>query len=212
MVSRLKEESLYKHVEDFLMDQLECFDTFQKVGTMYTGFADVIGIKDVGGRTSGDFEVIAVEVKKSTYSFAKNLGQALGYSLLAHRCYLATHLEGLYTAEQEQMADYLGVGLLRIYNRECAEISTSPLHQPINSLMLKMLERKQYALCNICGTLVKAEEGWTKDTKESGKEGKFLYYIKKLPERRVLFSEQEKPTRWVHICSDCMRKMKLGET
>lgn len=211
MVCRLKEDSLYKYVEDFLIDQLECFDTFQKAGTKYTGFADVIGIKDVGGRTSGDFEVIAVEVKKSTYNFAKNLGQALGYSLLAHRCYLATHLKGLYTSEQERMADYLGVGLLRIYNRECEEISTSPLHQPINSLMLKMLENKQYAFCSICGTLVKAEEGWTKDARESSKTGRVFYYIKKTPKRRVLFSEQKKPTRWVHICSDCIEKLGLGE-
>jgi len=137
---------LYKYVADFLIDQLECFDTFQKVGELYTGFADVVGVKDVGGRTTGDFEVIAVEVKKSAYNFAKNLGQALGYSLLAHRCYLATYLKEPYTSEQEQMAMHLGVGLLRIYNRECEEILSPPRHQPINSLMLKMLENKKYAV------------------------------------------------------------------
>lgn len=206
----MKEESLHKYVEEFLTEQLECFATFQKAGTKYTGFADVIGIKDVGGRASGDFEVIAVEVKTSTYNFAKNLGQALGYSLLAHRCYLATYLEDLYTSEQEQMATHLGVGLLRIYGKECEETCSSPYHQPINTLMLKMLETKGYAVCSICGTLVAAEKGWTKDTRESSEKGKIFYYIRRLPDRQVLFSEQEKPTRWVHICSGCTKKLNLG--
>lgn len=203
---------MYKYVEDYLTEQLECFDTFQKVGELYTGFADVVGLKDVGGRTSGDFEVIAVEVKKSTYNFAKNLGQALGYSLLAHRCFLATYLKEPYTSEQEQMASRLRVGLLRIYNRECTEFLSSPLHRPINSLMLKMLENKNYVVCNICGTLTDAKEGWTKDITESGETGKVFYYTKKLPGRRVLFSRQNKPSRWVHICGDCVRRLDLSET
>jgi len=202
---------LYKYVADFLIDQLECFDTFQKVGELYTGFADVVGVKDVGGRTTGDFEVIAVEVKKSAYNFAKNLGQALGYSLLAHRCYLATYLKEPYTSEQEQMAMHLGVGLLRIYNRECEEILSPPRHQPINSLMLKMLENKKYAVCSICGTLSKAEIGWTKDIEEGSKKGNMFYYSKKLPERRVLFSRQDKPSRWVHVCNDCIKRLHLSE-
>lgn len=205
----MKEESLYKYVEEFLTEQLECFATFQKIGTKYTGFADVVGIKDVGGRTAGDFEVVAVEVKTSTYNFAKNLGQALGYSLLAHRCYLATHLEELYTSEQEQMATHLGVGLLRIYSKECEEICSSPYHQPISSLMLKMLERVGYAVCSICGTLIAAEEGWTEDIKKASEE-KIFYYTKRLPKRRVLFSEQKKPTKWVQVCVDCVKRLKLG--
>ena len=214
MSLKLKEKSLYKYVEEFLVEQLECFDTFKEVGTIYTGRADVIGVKDVGGRTSGDFEVIAVEVKKSTYNFAKNLGQALGYSLLAHRCYLATYLDETYTSEQEQMATHLGVGLLRIYNRECEEICSSRRHQPIKALMLKMLDTAGYGVCSICGTLITTEEskGWTKDISLGSEEGTIFYYIKKLPDRRVLFSRQKKPTRWISICSDCIKKLKLGET
>lgn len=206
----MKEESLYKYAEVFLREALDCFATFQKAGTKYTGFADVIGLKDVGGRTSGSFEVIAVEVKTSTFSFAKNLGQALGYSLLAHRCYLATYLES-YTTEQEQMASHLGVGLLRIHEKDCDEVLSSPCHQPINGLMLKMLETAGYAVCNICGTLVAAEKGWTTDVTEGCKKGRVFYYVKKLPERRVLFSEQTKPTRWVNVCSDCVKKLRLSD-
>ena len=212
----MKEESLYKYVEGFLVDQLECFDSFQNVGTIYTGRADVVGIKDVGGRTSGDFEVIAVEVKTSAYNFAKNLGQALGYSLLAHRCYLATYLAETYTSEQEQMAAHLGVGLLRIYNRECEEICSSRRHQPIKALMFKMLDTAGYGVCSMCGTLITAEEssiGWTKDISLGSEKGNIFYYIKKLPpDRRVLFSKQKKPTRWMSICCDCVKSLKLGET
>lgn len=206
----MKEVSLYKYVEEFLVEQLECFATFQKKGTKYTGFADVVGIKDIGGRTAGDFEVISVEVKTSTYRFAASLGQALGYSLIAHRCYLATYLHEPYTSEQEQMATHLGVGLLKIYGKECEETCSSQRHQPIRSLMLKMLEGAGYAICSLCGTLVVAEEAWTRNIRKGREKGNIFYYIKRLPERRVLFSEQERPTRWVSICSDCITKLKLG--
>jgi len=209
MVSRLKEESLYKYVEDFLINQLECFATFQKIGTVFTGYADVIGIKDIGGRTSGDFEVIAVEVKKSTYRFAANLGQALGYSLLAHRCYLATHLKESYTSEQEQMATHLGVGLISIYGKECEEICSSPRHQPIRSLMLKTLENADYGICNFCGNLVSVKKGWTRNITQGIEKGYLFYYPKKLSDRRVLFSQQEKPSKWVYVCGDCIKHLKL---
>jgi hypothetical protein len=208
----LKEESLYGYVEKFLEEELDCFDAFQKSGTVFTGIADVAGIKDVGGRTSGDFEVIAVEVKTSTRTFAKSLGQALGYSLFAHRCYLAIYLPKMYTSEQEHMAAHLGVGLLRIYDRKCHKVSSSPLHHPINSLTLKALDSFGYALCTICGTLIRAEEGWTKSIGSTTKKADAFYYIKKLPDRRVLFSQQNKPSRWVSICNDCVKKLKLGAT
>lgn len=207
-MNNLREESLYKYVEDFLIDQLECFDTFQKIGTVYTGYSDVIGIKDIGGRTSGEFEVISVEVKKSTRRFAANLGQALGYSLLAHRCYLATNLEGAYSSEQEQMATQLNVGLISINKGQCEEICTAPKHQPIKSLMLKMLERADYGVCRICGNLVCAE-GIDKKINKADEEGELCYYVKKMPDRRVLFSQQEKPTKWIHICGDCIKNLNV---
>ena len=70
-----------------------CFKTAQRVGTSFIGIADVVGVRDIGGDVRGDVEVIAVEVKMSPSNFGKILGQALGYSLFGHKCYLAIILE-----------------------------------------------------------------------------------------------------------------------
>lgn len=50
----MKEKALYPYVENFLEDQGNCFKTAQRVGTMFVGIADVIGIRDVGGDARGD--------------------------------------------------------------------------------------------------------------------------------------------------------------
>jgi len=211
-MNRMSETDLYKFVERFLREELDCFDTFQKTGPKYVGYADVLGIRDVGGRLCGDIEVTAVEVKTSRYTLAKSLGQALGYSLFAHKCYLAIPMRysKKYSPEDKEMATHLGVGLIEIRTGQCTEILTSPHHQPINSLLLKALDYVGYGRCSICGTLIKVKEAWTKDLKYAGDtEGTMFYYIKKITDRPVTFSRQKEPTRFVYICHDCVRKLKL---
>ena len=208
----MSETDLYKLVERFLREQFDCFDAFQKRGPKYVGYADVLGVRDVGGRFCGDIEVIAVEVKTSRYNFAKSLGQALGYSLFAHKCYLAIPMRYTeeYSAENKEMAAHIGVGLIEIRSGQCTEILTSPPHQPINSLLLRTLDYVGYGRCSICGTLTKVKEAWTKDLKYAGStEGTMFYYVKKITNRPVTFSQQKEPTRFIYICHDCVRKLKL---
>lgn len=208
----MSEVDQYKYVEKFLKEKMDCFDTFQKTGPKYVGYADVIGIRDVGGSHCGDIELIAVEVKPSRYNFAKLLGQALGYSLFAHKCYLAVVLRytDTYTLEEKEMATRLGVGLLEIRGGECSEVLISAHHDPINSLMLRTLDYVGYGRCNICGTLVQADLGWTMDLKKAGK-GKTFYYIKSVTDRQVLFTGQKRVSRYVTVCSDCVQKLKLDK-
>ena len=208
----MKEEDYYKPVERFLRDDFGCFDTFQKTGPKYVGYADVLGIRDVGGRFCGDIEVISVEVKTSTYNFVKSLGQALGYSLFSHRCYLAIPMRysEQYSSEHREMASHLGVGLIEIRAGECTEMLTSSPHQPINSLLLGTLDYIAYGKCSVCGALVKVREDWTRDLERAGyDEGTMFYYTKKIVGRPVTFSRQKKPGRYVYICHDCVQKLKL---
>jgi len=117
-----------------------------------------LGIRDVGGRFCGDIEVITIEVKTSRYNFAKSLGQALGYSLFAHKCYLAILLRysERYSPEEKEMASQLGFGLIEIRTGKCTEILTSAPHRPINTLLLRALDSVDYGKCSICRTRAKA--------------------------------------------------------
>lgn len=71
--------------------------------------------------------MISVEVKLSARNFGKIVGQALGYSLFAHRCYLAA--KASFSEEQKELANSLGVGLIELqkkYNAwTCVQVSTS---------------------------------------------------------------------------------------
>jgi len=98
-----------------------------------------------------------------------------------------------------------------IDKKECDEVCSSPRHQPIKSLMLKMLETAGYGICNICGNLIAAKKEWTTNISQGIEKGYLFYYEKKLPSRRVLFSQQKKPTKWVNICGDCIRNLDLTE-
>lgn len=173
------------------------------------GYADVVGVRDVGGEYSENIQVIAVEVKSSRYGFAKNLGQALGYSLFAHRCYLAIPLRynEKFALEEEEMATRLGVGLIAIKGSECREILTSPEHQPIDSLMVKILDwGMSYGRCNICGTLMPIK-GWTESLKKAVNQEKAFYYGKWVEDRPILFTKRH--WRWVVVCNDCIENLKL---
>jgi len=91
---RFDESVLYPSVEKLLRsDAFGCFKTGQRVGTLFVGIADVVGVREIGVDVRGDIEVIAAEVKTSSSQFGKNLGQALGYSLFAHKCYLAVRFK-----------------------------------------------------------------------------------------------------------------------
>ena len=213
----MKEASLYPYVEDFLRSEaFGCFRTATRVGTSFVGIADVVGVRDVGGDVRGDVEIIAVEVKKSTNNFGKILGQALGYSLFAHKCYLAVAFSNnnAFSLEQKELATRLGVGLIEIRESHgvwrCSEVLTSANHNPHGHQMETLLRRGLGLVrCSLCGVFVdytNFSESW----KEALKKDK-VYLVWRKPDRKLLFSKRKKgDLRRLYICKDCVKELWEG--
>jgi hypothetical protein len=114
---------------------------------------DILGVRDVGGILSGEIEVVCVEVKRGTEAFATASGQALGYSVYADRVYLADFREEGFKPTELEIASHLGIGLIRISERGCKEVLSSPSHNPIPRMALELIARLGLAKCQFCGTV-----------------------------------------------------------
>jgi hypothetical protein len=213
----MKESAFYPCVEEFLTSEaFGCFKTAQRVGTSFVGIVDVVGARDVGGDVRGEMEIIAVEVKKSPSNYGKILGQALGYSLLAHKCYLAVPFSNdkAFSLEQKELATRLGVGLLEIRKTygvlRCTEALTSANHVPHGHQMETLLRRGLGLIrCGFCGFYVDTgniTQSWQEALK---KEKVYLSWRK--PERSLLFSRRRKGDwRRLYICNDCVKELWEG--
>jgi hypothetical protein len=213
----MKESLLYGCVEDFLKSEsFGCFKTAQRVGTSFVGIADVVGARDVGGDVRGDIEITAVEVKTGRSNFGKILGQALGYSLFAHKCYLAVPFfsDGTFSLEQRELATRLGVGLLEIKKPygalRCSEALTSPNHVPHGHQMETLLRRGLGLIrCGFCGFQVDNSSVTTSWKKAVDKRKAYLSWRK--PDRTLLFSRRKKGDwRRLYLCSDCVEELWKG--
>lgn len=213
----MKESSLYPFVEDFLKSEsIGCFRTEQKKGTSYVGVADVIGVRDVGGDVRGDIEIVAVEVKKTPSNFGKILGQALGYSLFAHKCYLAVPFSKgeAFSLEQKELATRLGVGLIEMKKADskwrCTHILTSANHSPIGHQMETLLRRDlRLVRCSFCGVFADLDE-YSRSWTEALHKGK-AYLIWRRAGRKLLFSRRKKADwRRSYICKDCVSELWEG--
>ncbi len=207
----MKEEILYDSVETLLKESsFRCFRTGQKKGTMFLGYADVIGVRDIGGDIQGELEIVAVEVKLGFDYFGRHLGQSLGYSIFANRCYLAIKCENeaSFNIEHKELATRLGVGLIKITNKwgdwRAEEVLSSAQHVPIGPLKETLL-RKAVGLvkCCICGFYV--EQGKTSESwKKALKNGRTFISWRK-PDWDLLFSRREKEDwRRMYVCHDCL--------
>jgi hypothetical protein len=210
----MKERSLYPSVVEFLGGKdFGCFKTATRVGTSYVGIADVVGAREIGGDVRGDLEVVAVEVKTTSGNFGKILGQALGYSLLAHRCYLAIPFSKgkTFTIEQKELATRLGVGLLEIRKRQntwkCHQVLTSANHTPHGHQMETLLRRGLHLVrCGLCAVFTdsKSFTEWKRALEQ-----KKTYLAWRLePDRRLLFSRRRNEEyRRLYLCKDCVQEL-----
>ncbi len=218
----VRESLYYPYLERFLRRSLGCFTTEQTTGPPAVGPADVLGVRDLGGTLSGDVELIAVEVKLNTSNFGKHLGQALGYSLFSHKCYLAVPMKKRerFTPEQRELAIRLGVGLIEIRGwraRQCVEVLNSPYHEPIDALMLRALYLVDYFKCAVCGTMVHAlDREMTRRPDVAASESKMLYIQRQvLDGRRVrplMFTRTRKEAmrKETYICPDCVERLAVS--
>jgi len=210
---------LYPYIEGFLKGEaFGCFKTAKRVGTSFVGIADVVGVRDVGGDVRGDIEVIAVEVKRSARKFGNILGQALGYSLFAHRCYLAVrfHGEKHFSLEQKELATRLGVGLIEIKENnsrwKCFQVLSSPNYAPHLHQLETLLRRGlDIVRCSFCGTFIDREGEKTTSSWDVARAKKKIYLMWRKPKRKLLFSRRKKGDwRRLYICKDCVEELWSG--
>src|ERR1022692_4799824 len=135
-----QESRLYPIVEKWMMKRFRCFKAGINVGLKYSR-VDVLGVRDVGGRLSGDIETIAIEVKKGSGLFATASGQALGYQVYVNRVYLAASPENGFNPSEVEIASHLGIGLIQIKGTACREVLSSHHHTPISRMALEVAEK-----------------------------------------------------------------------
>lgn len=188
-----------------------CFKTWQRVGTSFVGVADVVGARDVGGDVRGDLEVVAVEVKKTSDKFGRILGQAISYSLFAHKCYLAIPFSDYeaFSFEQKELAARLGVGLFEIKKEykvwRCHEVLTSANHFPHGHQVETLLRRGlDLARCGLCGVFFEVND-LSESFREALKKGK-PYASFRDADRKLLFSRRRnQDLRRLYLCRDCIK-------
>ncbi len=81
----LPEKEYYPATQKFIEKRFNCLATGVRKGDITTGQVDVIGAYETGGEFLSDIEVVSIEVKTSTSTFGKPLGQILGYSAIETR-------------------------------------------------------------------------------------------------------------------------------
>lgn len=155
----LPEGNYYSFVNEFIKDSFSCIVTGTNKGYLALGLIDVAGAYDTGSELHSEIELIIAEVKTSTSSFGKSIGQTLGYSVYAERCYLAIPFvnNGGFTHSQIYMANHLGIGLIRIETDEVGIprkgelVLSSKRHNPIPSQKTHLLRSLGIAKCYACG-------------------------------------------------------------
>jgi hypothetical protein len=201
---KIKEKELHPTVVNFLKDEngMKCFDSRMNIGHGHIGFSDAYGIKDIGGKFNSNVIGISVEVKTSNSKFGKIIGQALGYSLFAHRCYLA--IPQPFNEEHIEMANRLGVGLIEIKGDSCKVIQTAQPKIPIKDLFLHAVYRLGWCQCAFCREFFQHNKRWTRKSIDFAKKDKRIYRSK-IIKNNVYFNNENKRYS-VILCSNCLKK------
>jgi hypothetical protein len=211
------EKVYYPLVARWLRRHFLCFRLAVNKGLRY-GRIDVIGIRDIGGDLSGEVETIAVEVKRGSTPFANACGQTFGYSVYANRVYLADLREERFTQDETFIASNLGIGLIQIKGKKCAEVLSSPFYQPITKMQLRLFEALRLGKCQLCGSIfeIGVPEGnnWSKLTRENIKraikeEKGLMFWNHEVADRKRrlgIRGSKEDTTTWERrfFCSDCV--------
>jgi hypothetical protein len=106
----MAERDLYSRVAHFADSDLALSFVHENVGTRL-GKIDVLAIQELWGDLVSDTEIVAIEVKNGVAAYLSSVGQALSYSVYAHRCYLAVRIRRgqHFTREKHQVAAQFGI-------------------------------------------------------------------------------------------------------
>jgi len=222
----MKESLYYPTVKDWLLKSAGCFATGLNSGTRLA-HADVVGVRHIGGDLATDYEVIAIEVKTDE-SFFKSISQAAGYSVFAHRCYLAEYERGSkpFTREQVEIALSLGVGLLKIRSRRTEgveELLSAPARPARHRFVLQMMEALGLAECILCrgpfqGTyksgVKRADRNDIKkmlcraiEASNNGNPTGYLFWSEGTVDKKSAAGDTSMNTARRYICPDCLQKV-----
>ena len=192
----LPEDQYYSSAENFIKKKYNCIVTGTNKGYLALGLVDVVGAYETSSEYHSDVELITVEVKTSTSSFGKSLGQSLGYSIFGERCYLAVTFpdDENFSKEQQYMANHLGVGLIRIpvdsvFKPKISQIETvlsSKTHIPIDSQKQYLLHAIGLTKCASCG-IYNSEVS--------------MHQIEKSSMSKALFTNSD--IRKLYLCNQC---------
>ena len=198
----MAESSLYPIVGDFLKRKLGCFYVQARPTVTRHGAVDVVGLRRSAGKYGGNAEVIAVEVKASGSRFLNSAGQALGYSVMADRCYLAISGDGVGEVESE-LASQLNIGLIVIRSgRRCEIVLTSPQHRPLRAQKLTLIRRLGFVECVVCGTLRPRSEMLNQDNNALRVAARAKKGFRYLLSGRAHGNQERR-----FVCSDCVRAL-----
>ena len=157
---KMDDESLYRVLRDYIHEELKCSIVGRKVeGEAASGIPDFLGIKDKRGVSDNKVEAVAVKLDVMKPSLDDAIGEVLGYSLFAHRCYLAVFgadSTRSLSGEDVNLARKLGVGLVEVDagKGKCREAVVSNYHEPLKPLGFENLKLLENYRCSICGRTI----------------------------------------------------------
>lgn len=166
----MREKDLYPAIVRLLTSNtFGCFETFVDRGTA-GGRVDVCGLRNIGGHMASDFQICGVEVKTSNAPLLKSIGQALAYTTMVDRSYLA--FLGDFEIEDRDTAAFLGIGLIKIrkqgrgYSAHLEQ--ESQIFTPMPGRRLGILRAGGFLTCQLCGIVERvSDSGATRNLKNT---------------------------------------------
>jgi len=216
MTHKKDERYYYEQLKEQVRSKFKCFEVESAVGTEDVGQVDVAGVRDIGGYSSGQIELLVFEVKKAHEKrraiahFGRQIGQTLSYSIIGNRCYLIGLFspdEEKFSDEQKILANHFGVGLIEAELdksgdkvRKFAEVFTSNyFNPPVRHKMDKVLSHLGIRQCCICRIYFR----------KNRKELQGFGISPKVPDREYLFSTHK--YKQVFICHTCATKFNFKQ-
>ncbi len=218
------EMQYYGAVENWLTGNGGCFHAGRNCGTKLAR-ADVVGVRHLGGDLASDYELVAVEVKTDE-PFFRSISQAAGYSVFAHRCYLAEYERGQaqFTREQIEIALSLGVGLLKIRSlSRVTECLSAPPRMVRHRFALQMLEAIGISECVICrGVFVGTYKSGVKradrndvalmwrraiEACRNGTPTGYLFWSEAAAAMKAAAGDSKRNTARRYVCPDCLSNL-----
>jgi len=209
MASDEKESALYTKVKDWTTsaEGLRCEEAWINTGPR-EAIVDVVGLRHAGGDLRGDFELITIEVKKSSARFLTSAGQAAAYGVFADRSYLCCPRgDKPFDEDNIDIASHLGIGLIEIDEYgEVSKVLAAPSRRPIPRKRHEFLDSLGLVVCQLCGVPFRTSanpEYKNRRGETALVDGDYKEISKSVRERKGFVWPIWEPEGRRFLCSDC---------